>query len=193
MLILASQSPRRRGLIGLIDPAAFSVSPGVDETADPSWPAEMVPELLARRKAEAVAAAYPDQYVVGADTAVSLEGRLLGKPRDPAEAAAMLRQLSGRTHRVYTGVAICLGARTASFTQVSAVTFYPLSEAQIEAYVATGEPMDKAGAYGLQGGGALLVERVEGDPFNVVGLPVARLSRALAALRAEGFDAAGRL
>lgn len=123
---------------------------------------------------------FPDAYVLGADTIVVCDGRLLGKPRTEEEAFAMLRQLSGRTHDVWTGVAIALpqGSIT-SFAEKTAVTFWELDDEEIAAYIATGEPMDKAGAYGIQGRAALFVKRIEGDYLTVVGLPLSRTVREL--------------
>ncbi len=130
--------------------------------------------------AAALAEAGPEDAVIAADTVVYLDGLLLGKPRDPAEAAAMLSRLSGRTHTVCTGVAVAFRGGTRTLCQQTRVTFYDLSRGLIDWYVSTGEPMDKAGAYGIQGYGALLVEGIEGDYCNVVGLPVCRLGRMLA-------------
>ena len=144
------------------------------------------PELLARRKARAALACAPGRLIVAADTLVAVDGTALGKPKSREEACAMLRRLSGRTHQVYTGVCVLRGEKCLSFTQCTQVTFYPLSEEEIRRYADTGEPMDKAGAYGIQGRGALLAEKIDGDYFNVVGLPVARLARALSDMAAEG-------
>jgi septum formation protein len=127
---------------------------------------------VAREKAAAVAAGAADALVLAADTAVVLDAEVFGKPADPGEARAMLRRLAGRTHRVMTGVAAMAGGRAADALDVSAVTFRPLDDATIAQYVETGEPLDKAGAYAIQGVGAALVERVEGDFFGVMGLPL---------------------
>lgn len=154
----------------------------IDESARPGeGPFELV-ERLARGKAEAVSSAHaaPGETVVAADTIVALDGELLGKPADEADARRMLRALSGKTHQVATGVCIARGERIDSFVDITDVTFYELSDAEIDAYVATGEPMDKAGAYGIQGTyGRMLVERIDGDFYNVVGLPIAKVVRAL--------------
>ena len=180
MLILASQSPRRRELLGLIT-RDFLVRPtGCDETLDCADPAEYALQIACRKCAAALAEAGPEDAVIAADTVVYLDGLLLGKPRDPAEAAAMLSRLSGRTHTVCTGVAVAFRGGTRNLCQQTRVTFYDLSRGLIDWYVSTGEPMDKAGAYGVQGLGALLVERIDGDFFNVMGLPVLLLSRMLA-------------
>lgn len=136
-------------------------------------------EELARRKAKAVAALHPRDTVIGADTVVALGGVIYGKPTDEADAARMLQILAGTEHTVYTGVAVVFPAGERVFSKGTAVRFRPLSGEEIAAYVATGEPMDKAGAYGIQGRGALLVEGIRGDFYNVMGLPVCRLSEIL--------------
>lgn len=194
-LVLASASPRRRELLAGLG-IAFEVIPSLaQEDAVAEVPPSDAPALalnLARRKAEDVAGALARgdggggrrTLVVGADTVVVLPDRILGKPRSREEAAAMLRSLSGRDHVVVTGVAVVdsgTGAR-AEASEATRVFFRPLSEADIEAYVATGEPDDKAGAYAVQGVGSLLVERIEGCYFNVVGLPLARLAELLGRL-----------
>lgn len=177
-VVLASQSPRRRELLSLIG-IAHEVRPAnIDESyLDGEIPAGHV-DRLARTKAETIAAA--DAVTIGSDTIVVIDGDVLGKPRDGDVAADMLRQLSGRSHTVITGVAVHWKGRTVSATEEVAVTFRPLSDADIRAYIATGEPMDKAGAYGIQGFGATIVERVDGDYFAVMGLPLNRLTRLLA-------------
>ena len=179
MLILASQSPRRRELLGRIT-EQFLVRPtGCDESFTCADPAEHARQLALRKCAAAVAESASEDAVIAADTVVFLEGVLLEKPGSKAEARAMLRRLSGHTHIVCTGVAVAYKGETRSFVQQTRVTFHELSDSLIDWYVATGEPMDKAGAYGIQGKGALLVEGIEGDYFNVVGLPVAPLYRLL--------------
>ena len=184
--VLASGSPRRRELFALLYPEFDVVVPDADETLPAGLPAGEAPELLARRKARAVLACAPGRLIVAADTLVAVDGTALGKPKSREEACAMLHRLSGRTHQVYTGVCVLRGEKCLSFTQCTQVTFYPLSEEEIRRYADTGEPMDKAGAYGIQGRGALLAEKIDGDYFNVVGLPVARLARALSDMAAEG-------
>ena len=181
MLILASQSPRRRELLGLITDRFLVRPTGCDESFVCADPAEHARQLALRKCAAAVAAQplNPDDAVIAADTVVFLDGVLLEKPRTTHEACAMLRRLSGKTHVVCTGVAVAFGGQTRSFVQQTRVTFRTLSDDLIARYVATGEPMDKAGAYGIQGRGALLVEGIEGDYFNVVGLPVSALYRLL--------------
>ncbi len=179
MLILASQSPRRRELLGLIT-ENFLVRPtGCDESFVCADPAEHARQLALRKCAAAAGSAGADDAVIAADTVVFLEGALLEKPASPEEARAMLRRLSGHTHVVCTGVAVYWQGETRSFCQQTCVTFHDLSDELIDWYVSTGEPMDKAGAYGIQGKGALLVKGIEGDYANVVGLPVSPLFRLL--------------
>ena len=190
-IILASSSPRRRELLAQMGIREFSiVSPEVDEHV-PGHPAPAaLVEALSARKAGAVAEkAGGDDLVIAADTVVSLDGAVLGKPRDEEAAFAMLCALSGREHLVYPGVTVEQGARVLTAHEETAVRFRPLSPGEIRAYIATGEPMDKAGAYGIQGLGALLVEGIVGDYFNVMGLPVFRLGRMLGAF---GLDLLGR-
>ena len=180
-IILASQSPRRRELLAQMGVPQFEVVPALgEEIASPGLsPAQLV-EVLSRQKAEEVAVqAGPDDVVIAADTVVAVDGAVLGKPRDPADAARMLSLLSGRAHTVYTGVTVRRGTFSRTAHEATQVRFRPLTQSEISAYIATGEPMDKAGAYGVQGLGALLVERLDGDFFNVMGLPVLRLSRML--------------
>ena len=173
-LILASASPRRSALLRQLG-LAFSVCP---TDADETWPRGRPPgaaaQEVAMRKARALDA--PGAIVLAADTVVVLEDEILGKPADALEASRTLRRLSGRTHTVVTGLAVRFDDRDATAHATTAVTFADLSDAEIEAYVATGSSLDKAGAYGIQDDlGALLVERLEGDYFNVVGLPLRRL------------------
>lgn len=179
MLILASQSPRRQSLLELITPE-FRVRPtGCDETLCCADPVEHARLLALRKCAAALEQAAPEDAVIAADTVVFLDGSLLEKPSDEEEARAMLQRLSGRTHRVCTGVAVAFRGETRSFSEETEVTFYPLSRQLIDWYVSTGEPRDKAGAYGIQGQGSLLVREIRGDYANVVGLPVSRLFRLL--------------
>lgn len=180
-IILASNSPRRRELLAQIGIRDFQIlSPDVDETVEPGLsPARMV-ETLSLRKAQAAAGrAGAEDLILAADTVVALDGRVLGKPRDQEEAFAMLSALSGREHRVYTGVTVLRGGQAATEHEETAVAFRALSPEEIRDYIATGEPMDKAGAYGIQGVGALLVQGIRGDYCNVVGLPLFRLGRML--------------
>jgi len=177
--ILASASPRRRELLTLAGFAFGIRVPDIDEAVSPEWSPGEAARELARQKAEAVAAQCPEHCIIAADTIVVLDKLILGKPKDTQDAVRMLRLLSGREHRVITGVCLMQNSRQRVFSQETSVRFYPLRDDEIERYVATGEPMDKAGAYGIQGRGALLVESIAGDYFNVVGLPVARLVREL--------------
>lgn len=185
-LILASQSPRRRELLGLFR-VPFTVRVAdIDETMDLcKLPCEEVARV-SRLKAASIARE-ADDVVIAADTIVVCENRVLGKPRDEAEAAAMLRLLSGRDHQVMTGLTVLRGERCVSCTEVTDIHFRELTDREIAAYVATGEPMDKAGAYGIQGGAALFAERLVGDYFNVVGLPVCRLGMILKEIAPELF------
>jgi len=175
-VILASSSPRRRQLLDLIG-IAHEVRPA---NIDESMRAREVPrrhaERLAREKATKIATRDPDLITIGADTVVVINRKVLGKPRDEAEAIHMLSQLSGREHTVITAVAVARGKKLRSAIEEVQVRFRRLRDDEIRAYVATGEPMDKAGAYGIQGYGATIVERIEGDYFAVMGLPLARLT-----------------
>lgn len=174
-VILASQSPRRRELLAQIG-VTHEVRPAdVDERVLPGEAPVPHCERLAREKAHTLAQHQPDALVVGSDTIVVIDEAILGKPRDRDEAIAMLERLAGRRHTVHTAVAVAYGGDTRSAVESVAVQFRPLTRAQIEAYVNTGEPMDKAGAYGIQGYGATIVERIEGDYFAVMGLPLGRL------------------
>lgn len=174
-VILASASPRRRELLCLIG-VAHDVRPAdIDETQRADEPPVVYAERLARGKAAVIAAADPAAAVIGADTIVVVDGVVLGKPADTDDAAKMLRLLSGRRHLVHTAVAVVFNGRTVSGVESVDVTFRALSDSEIRDYIATGEPMDKAGAYGIQGFGATIVERVEGDYFSVMGLGLRRL------------------
>lgn len=185
MLILASGSPRRKELLEMVGRPYRCVPSEADETVPEGMEPQDIPEFLAVKKAEAVLAKYPEDMVLGADTVVELDGQVLGKPHSEEEAAQMLRMLSGETHMVYTGVAILSSDQKAHFTTVTKVEFYPLTEDEIQEYIATGEPMDKAGAYGIQGRGALLVKRIHGDFYTVMGLPVGEVERHLRRLEQQ--------
>ena len=180
-MILASQSPRRRELLGQMG-FSFTVRPAKgEELPHPELtPAQLVEELARQKALEVSAGADADDVVVAADTVVAIDGTVLGKPRDRAHAAEMLSALSGREHTVYTGVAVKRGETLLVEHEATQVRFRPLTEREIDLYIQTGEPMDKAGSYGIQGYGALLVEGIRGDYFNVVGLPICRLGRMLA-------------
>lgn len=177
-LILASASPRRRELLGLIA-EKFDVIPAKgDENADMSLSPVDIVKALAKQKAEEISKNFPDQTVIGADTMVFCEGRALGKPQDADDAKRMLKLLSGRVHSVITAVAIAQkGHSVKIFAEETEVEFYRLSDEEIDRYIESGEPMDKAGAYGIQGKGALLVKGIDGDYYNVMGLPVGRVFR----------------
>lgn len=175
-VILASASPRRRELMNLITEDFTAVSSDADETLPPDIKPLEASEYLAVLKAEAVSCDYPEDIVIGCDTTVIIGDEILGKPRDIAHAEQLLRELSGKTHTVVTGCAIVSGERKHSFSVYTEVTFRSLSDADITAYISTDEPYDKAGGYGIQGKGALLVDKISGDYFNVVGLPVSRLN-----------------
>ena len=181
-IILASQSPRRKELLERMGIRDFeTISPNVDESAFRGLPPEELVRRLSAEKAAAVAGrAGEDAIVIAADTVVALEGAVLGKPADELDAFKMLSALSGVRHQVYTGVTVCRGGEKQTAHEVTDVTFRELSEREIEDYISTGEPMDKAGAYGIQGYGALLIQGISGDYYNVMGLPVCRLSGMLA-------------
>lgn len=179
MLILASGSPRRRELLSLITDEFEVLVSGCDEFVPEGTPAEKVPAILAEQKALAVAKLRPEDTVIGSDTVVVLNNEIFGKPKDKPHAHAMLKALSGKKHFVYTGVAVAEKGSVRSFVQKTEVEFYELSDETIEKYIATGEPMDKAGAYGIQGKGSVLVKGIIGDYFNVMGLPVAETARFL--------------
>lgn len=180
-IVLASGSPRRRELLERIGVTDFIVRvPEVEEYFPEGLSPEEVVSYISREKAEAAARLCgPEDIVITADTMVFLDDKRLGKPRDEAQALEMLTALQGRKHTVCTGVTVLRGAKRLTESESTDVFFRPASEAELRRYIATGEPMDKAGAYGVQGRGALLVERLEGDFFNVMGLPVLRLARML--------------
>ena len=174
-VVLASASPRRCELLDLVG-IAHEVQPAdIDETYEAGEEAAPHAERLAREKGATIAARHPDAIVISADTIVVIDGLVLGKPRDEADAARMLSMLGGQTHVVLTAVAVCYKGRMRSGVESVRVTFRTLDKERIGAYIATAEPMDKAGAYGIQGFGATLVERVDGDYFAVMGLPLARM------------------
>jgi septum formation protein len=190
-VILASASPRRRELLTLIG-IAHEVRPAdIDESAFPDEAPAPHAERLARGKAHALAERHPDAVIIAADTIVVVDGEILGKPRDEAHAEAMLTRLAGREHTVYTAIAVAREARTESAVEAVRVTMRSLSPDEIREYIATGEPMDKAGAYGIQGYGATIVERVDGDYFSVMGLGLRRLVELLARVDVRYEFAAG--
>lgn len=178
-IILASASPRRRELLNLITSDFTAVSTDADETLPADIRAEDSSEYLSAIKARAAAALYPDDLVIGCDTVVVLGDAILGKPQNDEQCRQFLSMLSGRTHKVITGCTIICGGSEHSFRQITDVTFRTLSDEDIDWYISTGEPFDKAGGYGIQGKGALLVDHICGDYFNVVGLPVSLLNQEL--------------
>ncbi len=179
MIILASSSPRRRELLTTAGVEFEIAVSDVEEVLNPALPPDEAAIDVACQKAREVAKNYPRDCVVGADTIVLLDGAILGKPKDKAQAAEMLWMLSGNTHTVYTGVCVIKNGKETCFAEATKVEFYKLTKEEIDAYVTSGEPMDKAGAYGIQGLGCVLVKRIEGDFFNVMGFPVARVVRAI--------------
>lgn len=183
-LILASQSPRRKELLGLFRiPFTVRVA-DIDETMNNALPPFEEVARVSRLKAEATPHD-PEDVVVAADTIVVCDGQILGKPRDEADAFRMLRLLSGKDHQVMTGLTVLRGDTASVCTEVTDIHFRPLSDREIWAYIRTGEPMDKAGSYGIQGGAALFAEKIAGDYYNVVGLPVCRLGQILNAVAPE--------
>ena len=176
-IILASASPRRKELMELAGYDFEVICADIVEVVpEEAMPQEVVMSL-ALQKAQAVAAEHKEAVVIGSDTVVALDGKILGKPHSEQEACEMLRSLSGRTHKVFTGVAIVCGGKVKNFFDETDVEFYSLGDDEIKKYVATGEPTDKAGAYGIQGKGSVLVKRIKGDFFSVMGLPIAKLYR----------------
>ena len=183
-LILASGSPRRRELLEREGFAFEVLTSSADERYEPGMPPSQVAPLLASIKARAVAQTLPPEelagsVLVGADTIVALDGTIYGKPADAEDARRMLRELSGRTHQVITGVCIIAGGQEHCLAELTDVSFRSLDEDEIAAYVASGEPRDKAGAYAIQGGAAAFVSRYEGSYDNIVGLPTEKLSELL--------------
>lgn len=179
-IILASASPRRRELMKLITPDFEAISTDVDEKLPEHLEPTKASEYLSVKKAVAAMEQYPDCLVIGCDTTVLCGGKILGKPADHDECVEYIRMLSGRTHQVITSCTIiCTGEPMNTFTSVTDVTFRSLSDEEIEAYASTDEPYDKAGGYGIQGRGALLIKGIKGDYFTVVGLPVSELYQKL--------------
>ena len=177
-VILASASPRRRDLLNMAGVPFQIVISDIEETLEPGCTPEQAVVRLAQKKAEAVAkiAGYEKRVIVAADTVVALEGEIFGKPKNEEDAARMLRRLSEKTHQVFTGVCVRASEeKSITFFERTDVSFYSLTDGEINRYIATGEPMDKAGSYGIQGVGGLYVREIHGDYNNVVGLPIARL------------------
>jgi len=184
-VILASESPRRKDLLQLIYPEFQIIPAFIDESLPDDIGSEFAPLFLAAAKADMVAESHPDELIIAADTVVVLDGKIYGKPHDTEDAKRILNILSGKTHKVITGCSIVLNERCVTFSEESYVSFYPLSNEDIEAYVDSGEPLGKAGAYAIQGKGALLVKSIDGDYNNIVGLPVSRLNQELKAFLNE--------
>ena len=187
-LILASASPRRKALLSLFGIPFTVRAADIDETMDPQKAPFDEVARVSRCKALALPR-QPGDVVVAADTIVVCQGKVLGKPHSPHQAVEMLKLLSGRDHQVMTGCTVIADGGSETFTEVTDLHFRALTDEEIEAYVATGEPMDKAGAYGIQGGAALFCPRMEGDYYNVMGLPVCRLGQTLRRLAPEVMEA----
>lgn len=176
-IVLASKSPRRKELLRLLDLDFQIITADIDETMDPSLP---VTDEVARLSYDKAAAIKPqvsdDTIIISADTIVELDGKIMGKPKDKNDAFNMLKNLSGNTHNVLSGITVMQGEKNISKTVITEVHFRTLTDEEINAYIDTNEPMDKAGAYGIQGRGSKFVEKINGDYFNVVGLPICTLS-----------------
>ena len=179
MFILASQSPRRRELLAMLGLEFEIFTADIDETMDPALSAEDAVAAVCERKARAVGEGHPGRLIVAADTIVVVDGKILGKPHCEDEARQMLHSLSGRSHRVMTGFCLWRDGACETHVETTKLWFRDLSDGEIDAYVATGSPMDKAGAYGIQDQAAVFVQRLEGDYYNVMGLPLCALTQAL--------------
>ena len=181
-IILASASPRRKELIANICSNVVIRPSDCDETLPAGLSARQAVEYLSKIKNEAaVSNLSENEIIISADTVVAIGNEILGKPADKDDARRMIRLLSGKTHQVYTGVTISSGGKSVTFSEKTDVFFYSLTEVEIEEYISTDEPYDKAGGYAIQGRAGLLIEKIDGDYFNVVGLPVSRLNRELKA------------
>lgn len=183
-IILASGSPRRKEIMEQVGLSIEIMASTKEETITRKVPAEVVMELAGQKAEDVAAQVHEDAVIIGADTIVVQDGAILGKPRSMADAVFMLQRLSGKTHAVYTGVCIISKkhnhtVKQKTFYEVTDVTMYPLSDQDIIEYVETGEPMDKAGAYGIQGRAAAFLKKIEGDYYNVVGLPIGRVVQEL--------------
>lgn len=178
-IILASGSPRRKELLALAGIEFTVKAADTDETVPADIPPDEAVKLLSKRKAHAAAELVKDAVIIGADTVVSVDGRILGKPQSAEEAYNMLSSLSGRSHNVFTGVCITDGEKEICFCEKTEVAFFELTDEEIQSYIATGDCFDKAGGYGIQSKGCTLVKRICGDYFNVVGLPIAETVRKL--------------
>ena len=179
MIILASNSPRRREILTLLGFEFTVISADVDESVDTTLSPEEITSELSRRKASAVFSENKDSIVIGSDTVVALDGVIFGKPKSTQEAREMLKKLSGKTHCVYTGVTVISSEKSATFCDIAEVVFDEISDAEIEEYISTDEPYDKAGGYGIQGSAAKFIKEIHGDFYTVMGLPSNRLYRTL--------------
>lgn len=188
MFILASQSPRRQQLLSMLGLTFEIVTADIDETMDPTLTVEEAVQQVCQRKAEAVAAKCPGKLIVSADTIVVVDGKVLGKPHSEEEAFSMLKSLSGRSHTVMTAFCLYRDGVVKTHVEKTDLRFKPLSDAEIMGYIATGSPMDKAGAYGIQDGAAVFVESLQGDYYNVMGLPLCALVKCL---REQGVPVLG--
>ncbi len=186
-VILASKSPRRKKLLSKIYDEFYIKVPDIRELVPRSLPVEQCPEYLAKMKAEYVSHGNEKALVLGCDTSVIIDGKLLNKPRNTNDARVMMKMLSGKCHQVITGCCLFYMGKSHSFSEVTEVEFYPLTDEEIEAYIKTPEPYDKAGGYGIQNRGALFVKGIKGDYYNVVGLPVARLKREIDTFMQQDF------
>lgn len=178
-IILASQSPRRRELMLLLNLPFSSENPQIEEELDPSLSLVKAIEKIAIDKAQDVFQRHPHSIVIGSDTVVVIDDVVLGKPKDDEDAIRMLELLSGKTHKVITGVCMISDQEKVVFHSISKVTFYPLTDAMIKSYVASSLPLDKAGAYGIQDRGALFIKSISGDYYTIMGLPIAEVNRRL--------------
>lgn len=183
--ILASASPRRKELLKYILPEFECIPADIEEVFPENLSVFDAPEYLAKIKAESLSRKYPDRIIIGSDTAVIINQTMLGKPKDRFDAEKMLKMLSGKTHAVVTGCAIIYGNKKYTFSEKTDVEFYELTDEEISDYISSGEPMDKAGAYGIQELGSRLVKKINGDFFTVMGLPVASLHRKLKSFEAD--------
>lgn len=179
MLILASRSPRRRELLTMAGIEHLPLPADIEEIVPEGTPTDKISEMLAYQKALKIFGDHPDDIILGSDTVVEINGIVLGKPETPEEAFRMLKLLSGKTHTVHTGVALLSRNRTEIFTSSTIVEFAKHDDETLRRYVETGDPMDKAGAYGIQGIGAFLVKKIDGDFYTVMGLPVGEIMRRL--------------
>ncbi len=188
-IILASASPRRKGLLGMIYSDFRIIPSDIRELVPRDLPVDKCPEYLACMKAESISRGREKALIIGCDTSVLIDGKILNKPRSTNDARTMMHLLSGKTHYVITGCCLYHLGRFQSFSEVTEVEFYPLTEDEIEQYIKSSEPYDKAGGYGIQNKGALFIKGIKGDYYNVVGLPVARLKREIDAFLAQDFSA----